>query len=652
MISEMAAVEIVGPITLFTAAVETIQPAGVLHIVETPPADFNHSSLLRKIHLTDSQEREREACAQTVAAVNALAAEIPVHIAQSTARSKESVQHYARLLPQALDALSARTRFLNARVRSFIRRERNLTDDINSLGSYQKILSVFAPLVETSEMPKSHELVGVVFERRNKLARDMLQREMKRLAGDSFTFLEQPLEGGRIAVLLGFSRTHAARVRSFITQAGIGDMAFPRHLRDRPFVEALAALQEELATLTNERLRLRERMEGFFRDNAAESLALHRLLHDHLARYNALPKFACTQHAFVIQGWISLDDVEALRAALSRISDASIVVREVPGRGMGMAPVRLENNEPVRSFEPLLSLMPLPRYGTLDPTIYLATFFPPIFGLMLADVGYGAILLAAAGIMLAKGKGRKMLHSLGLIAGFCGVFSVIFGFVFGELFGELGKQMGLRPLWQERFTLEAGRSSTTLLGYLMIAVAVGAMQVVFGLVLGIINGRKSGDKGMALGSAAKIAGLAMLFFFVGRLAKVLPPIFISFGVVALIILLTLMVMTMIRHPSHVILIPIEILGAVGNILSYARIMAIGLSSVVLSIMASMLGGMAGNVALAVLIVVLVNALNLVLGIIDPTIQGLRLQYVEFFSKFYLGGGRPFAPFKKTGGVAS
>jgi V/A-type H+-transporting ATPase subunit I len=88
----------------------------------------------------------------------------------------------------------------------------------------------------------------------------------------------------------------------------------------------------------------------------------------------------------------------------------------------------------------------------------------------------------------------------------------------------------------------------------------------------------------------------------------------------------------------------------GNILSYARIMAIGMASVVLSLMASLLGGMMGSIVLAILVVVLVNALNLALGIIDPTIQGLRLHYVEFFSKFYLGGGTPFAPFKKLGGV--
>jgi V/A-type H+/Na+-transporting ATPase subunit I len=88
----------------------------------------------------------------------------------------------------------------------------------------------------------------------------------------------------------------------------------------------------------------------------------------------------------------------------------------------------------------------------------------------------------------------------------------------------------------------------------------------------------------------------------------------------------------------------------GNILSYARIMAIGLASVVLGLLAGMFSGMIANIVFGLLVVILIHALNLVLGIVDPTIQGLRLQYVEFFSKFYQSGGRRFSPLRKMGGA--
>jgi V/A-type H+-transporting ATPase subunit I len=111
-----------------------------------------------------------------------------------------------------------------------------------------------------------------------------------------------------------------------------------------------------------------------------------------------------------------------------------------------------------------------------------------------------------------------------------------------------------------------------------------------------------------------------------------------------------MVYQTIHNPAHGLLLPLEVLGVIGNILSYARIMAIGMASVVLALLANMFAGMIGNVVLAVIVVLLVHALNLTLGIVDPTIQALRLHYVEFFSKFFIGGGKKFSPLSKLGGV--
>jgi V/A-type H+-transporting ATPase subunit I len=317
---------------------------------------------------------------------------------------------------------------------------------------------------------------------------------------------------------------------------------------------------------------------------------------------------------------------------------------------MGTPPVLLRNPRPIRSFEPLLGLLPLPRYGSIDPTKFLATFFPPMFGLMLGDIGYGLLLAVGAAMLFLFGRRKPRLRSLAVIAAICAFFTVGFGLVFGELFGDLGHRLGLQPLWRERFSLGGHDLGEAILGYLAIAVGVGVLQIIFGLVLGMINARRAGDRNMLWGNLARIAGILVLFFFVGRLVRLLPPVFSSFGIAALVAFLAIMIWQSIRHPMHGMMLPLEVLSTIGNILSYARIMAIGVASVILALLATTLAGMMGNVVLAAIIVILVHALNLALGIIDPTIQGLRLHYVEFFSKFLLTGGKRFSPLNKLGGA--
>jgi V/A-type H+-transporting ATPase subunit I len=652
MISEMSPVEIAGPIGLFHDIVEAIQEAGVLHIREIPLPEGKDAGLLGRIHLSESQSRERDGWENAAHILDEIAAAVPAHLSRALKSSRAVALQYEQWNTESLGSLTAKARIYHARVRSFVRRGRNLTDDIEAMIGYEKVLTAFAPLVETHELPKDFELVGIIFEKKNRLARDMLRQQLERLTQGNYKFLETQMEGSRVTVLLGFPRRHAEKVRAFIANVGIGEMLFPSHLREKPFEEAFAALETDLSALREERRVVREQAERFFQENTPLLLAFQQLCHDRLSRFDAIPKFARTRHAFIIQGWLMRHELGTLRTALRRISKDTVVVRELPEWKLGAPPVILDNSRPVKAFEPLLSFFPLPKYGTLDPTAYVATFFPPIFGLMLGDVGYGALLLLAAGLMYLPGRSRKLVKSLSLIAASCGFFTTVFGFVFGELFGEAGLAIGLKPLWRERFSITGSGSGEALLGYLVIAIAVGMLHVIFGLVLGVINARRTRDKNMALGNLARIAGLAVLFFFVGRLAKVLPPLFTSLGVVALLIFLALMIYQSLHHPSHGLLLPLEVLSTVGNIFSYARIMAIGMASVVLSLLAGMLGGMIGNIVVAALIVVLVHALNLALGIIDPTIQGLRLHYVEFFSKFYLGGGKPFSPFTKLGGIVT
>jgi V/A-type H+-transporting ATPase subunit I len=140
-----------------------------------------------------------------------------------------------------------------------------------------------------------------------------------------------------------------------------------------------------------------------------------------------------------------------------------------------------------------------------------------------------------------------------------------------------------------------------------------------------------------------LVGLIGLFFIVGVLTDFLPQGFMNISIVLVIVGIVLLSTSL--GCLGIVMGPIEFITLVGNVLSYLRIAAIGLASVYLAKVANEVAGLTGNIIVGLIIAFLIHALNLVLGMFSPTIHSLRLHYVEFFRKFYEGGGRPYEPFK-------
>ena len=651
MVSRMSFVEIVGPSDRLEAVVRGIQDEGVLHIEEVPLSEYDDRGLLHKIGLSDEKRRDRETLEHLVGLLDDSAAHLPSAIQTRLAGSPEVERLYKYWEVEEASVLSVASRTLYSKVRSYVRRHRNIADDLRVMESYAEVADALAPHVKNTLLPESHEFVGIVFDRKSTQARALFKDRMQRITYGDWKYYEAGLSKGRVACFVGYPKRRATEVHSFISEVGINQMHIPRHLREKPFKDALVELEMDLTELKEKEKKLKAQSERFFSENGAELLALQRVCRDRFSRIEALSKFACTRYNFVIRGWVPARSLKSLTKRLAEDSDKAVVLRELKTRAPEQAPpVELENPRPARHFEPIVKLIALPRYGTVDPTLLVAGFFPPMFGLMLADMGYGAIFAIGAVLLLAFSKGRSLMRSIGIVAAASAFFTIVFGALFGEFFGTYGHTLGIQPLWRERFIATGPGKAEAVLGYLALTVGIGVFHVLLGLVLGIINYRKVRDRGQLLGNISKILGMMVLFFFLGRLVQILPPVFTTLGVVALIVFLVLMVVQIIHQPVHGALLPLEVINTVGNILSYVRIMAIGMASVVLALLATLFGGMIENVVVAAVVVILIHSLNLALGIIDPTIQGLRLQYVEFFSKFFLGGGVPYAPFRRRGGV--
>jgi V/A-type H+-transporting ATPase subunit I len=243
-----------------------------------------------------------------------------------------------------------------------------------------------------------------------------------------------------------------------------------------------------------------------------------------------------------------------------------------------------------------------------------------------------------------KFKKIEAVREISKVGFVCATTSILFGFVFGEFFGTLGHGW-LKPLWEDRLLI------TTEL--LILSFILGIVHVLLGLFLGMIVALK--EKNMH----HFVEKIGFLVFFIGILfvvnsALLLPkgiflPVlggltpFSSAAIGGLIVIVSFVLLFV----SAGVQGAIESISIVSNILSYARIMAIGISSVAMAKVANELAVVVGGI-IGILIAITLHIVNMALGIFDPTIQALRLNYVEFFTKFYRPGGKEYAPFKKSG----
>jgi V/A-type H+-transporting ATPase subunit I len=355
------------------------------------------------------------------------------------------------------------------------------------------------------------------------------------------------------------------------------------------------------------------------------------VVRDQLAQLDALSFTAVTSNLFVLDGWLPTGTEERLSRALGGRCGDEVVVETLDRAGWEGedVPVVLRNPRLFRPFELLTGMLPLPRYGTIDPTPYVAVTFPMFFGLMLGDAGYGVVLALLALVLHRRSQPGTTLRAVAEVTGPCALFAIVFGVLFGEYFGDLGRRwLGLHPLWLDR--------EVAIVPFLLLTLSIGLVHVVLGLALGVLAGARAHPR-QALGRGISAVMIVLIVLALLAAVEVLPHAVLTPAVVALLI----------AFPALIVLegvvAAVELLSAIGHILSYARIMALGTASVMLAIVANQLGGAMGSALIGALFALLFHLVNFALGLFSPTIHALRLHYVEFFGTFYSPGGTRYQP---------
>jgi V/A-type H+-transporting ATPase subunit I len=526
------------------------------------------------------------------------------------------------------------------KVQSLTTQREKLQAESASLPRYEATLRKLLPISPPSAREPGKVTIGVLVSRAHVGVLDSVGKRALDLTGGRAEVVASDVDASIRAMLLVFPKEFTGEIEALLGREDVSRLRLPAELGEGPPDVVLAALHHRMATIPKEIEDIERELTGLAALWSPKLVAWRDALRDRIEANSVLSRFGETDMTFVLVGWVPAKEYDSLVITLKEKIGDTVLVRKlsITPENKKRAPVELRNPRVAQPFESLVNLLALPRYGHIDPTCLMAFFLPIFFGMILGDVGYGLILLALSLFLLRKFKSGVMRDILIVLAMGAG-WSIVFGILFGEALGTLGEHLGMRPLWFDRASPEH------VAGLLIMTLAVGAIHITLGLILGVWEAFKDRNRSHLLERGGMLLGLVSLFLLVGVLANILPAELRTPAFVGIIIGIVLLGASM--GWLGIIMGPIEFIGLIGNVLSYLRIAAIGLASVYLAKVANDMAGMAGSILVGVIIALLIHALNLVLGTFSPTIHSLRLHYVEFFRKFYEGGGRPYEPFRSS-----
>lgn len=398
-------------------------------------------------------------------------------------------------------------------------------------------------------------------------------------------------------------------------------------------------LEAALAALESERREIERRVEGFGgnRETLLEASDRAAIL---LRREEAKSRLIETDKVFLLEGWLPADRCTALEKALEPFTCA-VETREPAEDEYPQVPVQLRNNKLTRPLNMVTEMYSLPAYGTLDPNPLMAPFFILFYGVMMADMGYGLLMMIASVIIGKKYRPKGTSGELFSLLGLCGLSTFIVGAMTGGFFGDFLTQLVAIVSPGTVFTLPKLFDPLDDLTMILIgSMALGLVQIITGMAISLIEKCKRKKFLDAffeeitwwivfLGIALAVLKKGTAVLYLGCALVLLGPIVQGKGWGKL----TGVFGSIYNHVT----------GYFGDILSYTRLMALMLAGSVIAQVFNMLAAMPGNVVAFLIISMLGNAMNFGLNLLGCYVHDLRLQCLEFFNKFYVDGGKPFRP---------
>lgn len=636
MIARMDRVEIVCMRQRLADVVTFLQEHGAVHIEEVPLAVEEAEGYLTRIDLEPAQQREADALEDLHRTLNEV---VPLLTAKPTPDAVVSAG--ARIAGASRRELDDKARTWIRELRSFTRRRINIRDNIEILNTFKRSLEMLQPLLGGRDVILGQNARAFVLKGDGGRTFELLSERLRTELGPEVRLVHERLTRNTIVGIVTYPESLNESVGAVLREERIAPMEPPGNgFKGLGVREVLTRVADALARNEADATSLNAQLLEYSRQVGAELMAVEAKLSDRMAQLSAVNSFAQSEMIGVIHGWVPSDVSSELRAALDKRFPGETLVSTLPLHEVDIRsiPTQLRNPSLLKPFEVLLTLFKPPTYGTMDPTALVAVSFVLFYGFILGDVAYGLAVIAFGYFLKRKLGHLAPVNAAGTVAYWMGGSAIIFGFLYGEFFGDFGEQYLHMPvLWFHR-----GHDAVTLMLY---AIIFGCIHIPLALILGIRADLRHHHTKHAAEKFALLLGLIGIAIVVLGFAGVGPFPTLFFKVLAGLCFVSFLGILVWAVGPMAPIIALEVVSLVGNVLSYCRLMALGLAGVLIADLANDLGGALGLV-IGVPMALLIHAFNIGLSMFSPTIHSLRLNYVEFLPKFYSPEGKSYQPFKK------